>query len=229
MPEGPEVYIITQELRHRLDAKRFQKVFCKGKNIFIITGQIVYHCHLGLTGRWIYNESPDILKHETAQLDAGKGVYAHFVDPRKIGFFKQITTQEMNTAVSELGPDVRTITFEDLVRCISTKQRSMIGAALLDQRLLSGIGNYLRSEVLYYARIDPRRKIASFDSKDYKHLYKAITYVYSKVIESGGEVEYTGGTYVPRIHGQETDKKGRKIVMEKISGRFMYWVPEVQH
>lgn len=235
MPEGPEVYLITQQLRDHLDTKKFPNVFSKGKNIFIVsqisrnTGNIVYHCHLGLTGRWIFNNSSDILKYETAQLDTGKDSYAHFVDPRKIGFFKQITIQEMDKCVSELGPDVRTITFEDLVNGISKRPRTMIGAALLDQKIISGIGNYLRSEMLYYARIDPRRKIASFDNRDYKHLYKAIAYVYSKVIEAGGEVEYTGGTYVPRIHGQEADKKGRKIVMEKISGRFMYWVPDVQH
>jgi len=230
MPEGPEVYLITQELRRHLDIKKFSDVFCKGKNIFIVlANRTVYHCHLGLTGRWIYNNSTDALKYETAQLDTGKEGYAHFVDPRKIGFFNQISVQEMNAAVSELGPDVRSITFEDLVAGISKRQRSMIGAVLLDQKILSGIGNYLRSEVLYYARIDPRRKIASFEDRDYRHLYKAITYVYKKVIDSGGELEYSGGTYIPRIHGQETDKKGRKIVMEKISGRFMYWVPEVQH
>lgn len=230
MPEGPEVYLITQELRKHLDNKKFPNIFCKGKNIFIVTStsNVIYHCHLGLTGKWIYNSSQDKLKHETAQLASGN-IYAHFTDPRKIGFFKQINAQEMNNTISELGPDARTLTFTDLVSGISSRPRSMIGALLLDQKIISGIGNYLRSEVLYYARIDPRRKIASFENSDYRHLYKAIVYVYKKVLDSGGELEYSGGTYVPRIHGQETDKKGRKIVMEKISGRFMYWVPEAQH
>lgn len=238
MPEGPEVFLIVQQLRKHLKPDDYPKIFCVGKNIFINrkSGDYIYN-HLGMTGWWTFNNSSEPERHETAQLPTTSG-FAHFIDPRKLGEFKIMNVREVENKLEQLGPDINGISLEALNKALGARPRSVLGTVIMDQSTISGVGNYLRAEILYTARLDPRRKVASLNAGDYEKLHKAINKVFHEVVEAGGESKYTGfgdagdadtgGSYKPKVYGRTKDKNGREVRADKMGGRTLYWVPEVQ-
>lgn len=219
MPEGPEVYVLTEHLRRWIGSAEYPKIFCHGKNIFIEKrgGEFIYN-HLGLTGWWTFNHSTTPEEYEKTQLVNGNKV-AHFTDPRGFGKFKIMTKHQVEQKLSSLGPDVGGISETNFINALKKRQRSMIGAAIMDQKTLSGIGNYLRAEILYTAKIDPRRKLASISDKEYHKLYKACTRIFNENVDNKYEI---------KVYEKQKDKHGNKVKTEKIGGRTLYWVPSVQ-
>ena len=218
MPEGPEVYILTANLRRWIGAD-YPRIFCHGKNIFIEkrNGEFIYN-HLGLTGWWTFNHSTEPEEYEKAQLTHGDKV-AHFTDPRGFGKFKILSKAQVEAKLKSLGPDINGITEAALTAALQSRPRSMIGAAIMDQKTLSGIGNYLRAEILYMAKIDPRRKIASITNNEYHKLYKTLKKIFNESVNE---------TYTIKVYEKTKDPHGNKVKTEKIGGRTLYWVPERQ-
>ena len=90
---------------------------------------------------------------------------------------------------------------------------------LLDQKIIAGIGNYLRSEILYYAKIDPFKKIKDFDENDYKNLYNSMNHIISVIYKK--EVENI--PYTPLIYMQDITLKGETVKTKIIDGRRIYF------
>jgi endonuclease-8 len=83
-------------------------------------------------------------------------------------------TLEKHPSLKKLGPDVLGETFDDKQALANLRKYPdmEIGVALLDQEILAGIGNYLKSEILFLARIDPRRRISALSNKELKEILK---------------------------------------------------------
>lgn len=126
--------------------------------------------------------SPDapIAKHThlIAKMKSGKEV--RFVDPRMFG--KLAVTHEPFEAPGKEPLDVGFESFVSLFR----KRKTPIKSALLNQSLLSGVGNIYADEALARAAIRPRRRAASLTRNDLKRLYDALQKVLNEAIELGG-------------------------------------------
>ena len=137
--------------------------------------------HLGMTGSMLVT-SPDapIAKHThlIAKMKSGKEV--RFVDPRMFG--KLAVTHEPFKAPGKEPLDVGFESFVSLFR----KRKTPIKSALLNQSLLSGVGNIYADEALARAAIRPRRRAASLTRNDLKRLYDALQKVLNEAIELGG-------------------------------------------
>ena len=94
-----------------------------------------------------------------------------------------------------------------------------IGTVLMNQKVISGIGNYLRADILWMSKINPFRKVMDLSDKDIKTIYEK-----SKIAASD--------MYEHHIYNKKYDINGHPVVKEVLFGggtkRYIYWVPEIQ-
>ena len=112
------------------------------------------------------------------------------------------------------------------------RRKAPIKALLLDQRILSGIGNWIADEALYHARIAPARTASSLSSAELSALRRAIHYVVKTAVDAGAdETRYPKGwMFHHRWGGARGVEKigGKHIVRDTVGGRTTAWVPGLQ-
>lgn len=268
MPEGPEVKIVSESLHNALHDRtimgivylygRYTKhgppdgheafvtylpqkvtnVACKGKFIYVTmaNGWNVWNT-LGMTGSW----SRAKLKHSRAQfiLDDGSSVF--FNDIRNFGTLKYVYGQKaLDDKLSTIGPDMlsQDVTDDLFVARMRKKNSRVVTENLMDQAIISGVGNYLKSESLYFAGISPHRTCSEISDDELRNLNKTIKAVIRQSYKTGGATIYTfqnfegeKGQYTSRfaVYNQENDPNGHEVVsFTSPEGRTTFWVPEVQ-
>ncbi len=136
--------------------------------------------HLGMTGRMLVCKSDDALeKHTHAVAHLASGRELRFVDPRRFG--RLSVTQGFAAA----GYEPLEVEFDRFVELFRGR-KSPIKSALLNQKLLSGVGNIYADESLFRAGIRPRRRAASLTRKELSRLYAAVQEVLKEAISAGG-------------------------------------------
>lgn len=204
---------------------------------------------LGMEGHWV--TSPTKYKRFTfdvgmVTIDRGVTKYCvtntmYYEDKLNYGNFKIILNdEEYEDTFKAVGPDLLhdNIPFSDYVSVIRGGRIKNKEAAdfLLEQKYFSGIGNYLKSDILYAAKIAPNRTLSTLSDDEVKTLYTlSISLIklsyenYGYTLRSYVDPDGNIGTYSPLVYGRETDDNGRTIVKEKFKDkRGTYWVPEVQ-
>ena len=208
MSEGPQVKLITERLQRQLKGKTIsrgqttradlenftasiigsscQRIFCKGKHIFLDFGSgRVLHNQLLMRGRWKMTRDrymllpPEIwIALETTDIT----VYNYMGQVLKILDEDQIQAQ-----LNLLGPDImcEKCTIEDIVRAILGSDRP-VGDVLLDQSILSGIGNVAKSESLFLAGIHPEAKVGDLTQDELTKLAISIRRIMWDSYKFGG-------------------------------------------
>ena len=139
--------------------------------------------HLGMTGNLVLT-SPDqqVPKHThlIAQLASGREL--RFVDPRRFG---RLSVHRAESAFKAPGSEPLDVDFESFARLFRGR-KTPIKCALLNQRLLSGVGNIYADEALFRAGVRPRRRAAKVTREELRRLYEALRKVLSEAIAAGG-------------------------------------------
>lgn len=204
----------------------------KGKTIFIIleNGYSLVFTH-GMTGWW----STEMEKHSRICLkiisknECENSKVMYFVDPRNFGKIKiNINLEELNRDIDHLGPYIlsNTITKDIFYSRINKKQNSKIGNILLDQKMISGIGNYLRCDILWYAKIDPECKIKNLSETQKNKLFNASVNICRYYAEMDYNLDFTPYNFNRDffIYMQDTDIYGKKVIREKMGSRTIHYV-----
>jgi len=115
-----------------------------------------------------------ISKTETAK-SPSKSLF--FYDTLSFGTLKGInSTEELIKKLKSIGPDIMDVstTFEIFEKQISrqSQQDKPIGNVLMNQKIISGIGNYLRADILWYTKISPFAKVKDLNPTNLKAIYK---------------------------------------------------------
>jgi len=136
--------------------------------------------HLGMTGRMLVCK-PDqaIEKHTHAVARLASGRELRFVDPRRFG---RLSVAHGFEAAGSEPLEVELHLFVELFR----GRKTPIKSALLNQKLLRGVGNIYADESLFRSGIRPRRRAASLTRKELARLYAAIQEVLKEAIALGG-------------------------------------------
>jgi formamidopyrimidine-DNA glycosylase len=190
--------------------------------------------HLGMTGRMLVCK-PDqaIEKHTHAVARLASGRELRFVDPRRFG---RLSVARGFEAAGSEPLEVELNHFVELFH----GRKTPIKSALLNQKLLSGVGNIYADESLFRASIRPRRSAASLTRKDLSRLYSTVQEVLKEAIELGGS---SVSDYVDadgeegffqlqhRVYGREAEpcllcKTPIKRIV--IAGRSSYYCPRCQ-
>jgi formamidopyrimidine-DNA glycosylase len=136
--------------------------------------------HLGMTGRLLVSDPQDDLpKHTHAILTLASGRELRFVDPRRFG--RLGVARGFRAAGSE-PLEVSLERFVELFR----GRKTPIKSALLNQKLLSGVGNIYADESLFRAGIRPARQAASLSKRELGSLHVAVQEVLKEAIALGG-------------------------------------------
>jgi len=176
-----------------LIGRRVLRVHAHGKHLLIrLEGDTFFHSHLMMWGRWqIFDSSPEESdRRERARITTKKGCAILFSAPVfQIG---QGDPYEQIENLKSLGPDIlpykgKFDSNEFLRRLFLTENKGRaIGAALLDQQICAGIGNYLRAENLFECRIDPYKRVNELTEKELKCLCKIIPAQAKFSLQTGG-------------------------------------------
>jgi formamidopyrimidine-DNA glycosylase len=190
--------------------------------------------HLGMTGSLrVCEAQTEIAKHTHAILKLGSGRELRFVDPRRFGRLS------VATAFDAAGVEPLEV---DLARFVSLfrARKTPIKSALLNQKLLRGVGNIYADESLFRAGIRPRRRASSITRDHLKKLYAGLQQVLSEAIALGGSsisdyVDADGEEgffqFRHRVYGREGEpcrvcKTPIKRVV--IAGRSSHYCPKCQ-
>ena len=176
----------------RLTGKRVKTVGRRAKFLLIeLDDETVLISHLGMSGSFrIYETNPPELdKHDHVIFVTSEGTEIRYNDPRRFGFMDLTMQSEMakHPMLEKIGPEPVYPGLDGAGLAERLKGRAApIKAALLDQRVIAGIGNIYASEALFMAGISPRRKAASVQGGRALKLADAIQKVLLKAIEAGG-------------------------------------------
>jgi formamidopyrimidine-DNA glycosylase len=138
--------------------------------------------HLGMTGRLqVCDPQTEIAKHTHAILKLSSGRELRFVDPRRFGRLSVASSAGFDaTGVEPLEVDLHR--FVELFR----GRKTLIKSALLNQKLLRGVGNIYADESLFRAGIRPRRRASSITHDQLRKLHLSIQEVLKEAIALGG-------------------------------------------
>jgi formamidopyrimidine-DNA glycosylase len=179
------------DLAERLDGARIGALTRRGKYILVeLDDSGLLLLHLGMSGR-ITAGAADIppAPHDHVVLTLDDGAVIRFNDPRRFGLLDYIARGQegVHPLLAGLGPEPLEPGFDagHLNRALAGKM-TPIKSALLDQRIVAGLGNIYVCEALYRAGISPRRIAASVVGARAERLAGAIRAVLTEAIEAGG-------------------------------------------
>jgi len=126
-------------------------------------------------------------KYAVLQLSLGDGLFLVYRDVRRLGTITLLDSEGWNVYTERIGPEPLTPQFNSARfgdRMLRTRQG--IKKALMDQRLIAGVGNIYANEALFRARIDPSRPANKLGTADLQRLHRAVRRVLRAAIEKGG-------------------------------------------
>ena len=179
-----------------LAGRRIERIRSHGKNLVgWIEGGYYFYSHLMMWGRWqiVSGAAPaEKDRRERARIVVQDGAAILFSAPLfEVGEGDPYAQIEF---LGRLGPDILPYPNEGpfnaeafLARLLSPENRKRtVGAALLDQQISAGIGNYLRAEILFVCRIDPWRTVDALTTGDLDCLCETIPALALRSYTSGG-------------------------------------------
>lgn len=181
--------------------------------------------HLGLTGFWSLDKTNNCIMELVYESSTDKTNVIYFNDPRRFGKLLWLSLTELKEKLSKLGPDVLSSEFtENIFLNIMHNpkiQNKIIVSVLSEQDIMSGIGNYLRAEILYDSKIHPNTKVKDLTNIKKKELYHSIVKISKKSYEDGND-------YKTLVYGNDIDKYGNPVKKIIINNRTIWFVPNVQ-
>lgn len=206
----------------------------KGKNIWILLSNnyCLYFRH-GMTGGWTKDEN-DVYNRIKLQFDKE---ILFFNDMRGFGTITIMKSkEELNKKLNSLGIDVFTLkpTDENLfIQALFNDKTNnkMIGKILLEQKYVSGIGNYLRAEILWAVLISPYRLMKDITNIEkhnlFKNTLKIINYHY-KYITKHKQSYYPTREKTFKVYFRNKDIFGNTVIHETLGPQTIHWVKDRQ-
>lgn len=217
----------------------FKDIHRRGKYLIFELDKFYLISHLRMEGKFnIKSVQDEISKHEHV-IFYFNDFSLRYDDTRKFGRMKIISKDSLNDYFKNVGPDANNIQNDDLKEILhkTNKSQKCIKTILLDQSIISGIGNIYADEILFKAKISPfkKGKDISFDELNQIVLYskeilnEAIKYK-GTTIKSFTSSLYHKGEYQNylSVHKKENEKCkvcSNIIKRSKIDGRSTYYCP----
>ena len=216
----------------------------RGKWIVIELDNYYLLAHLRMEGKFFFREvGVPIEKHHHVVFTIDDNEELHFQDVRKFARLKLIPKDKINDMppFTELGlePWDKNLTVSYLKEKFS-KKNLPIKTVLLDQSIVTGIGNIYDDEVLFMSRINPLTKAKDLTDNDLDNIIKNTIKVLDKAIEEGGTTirNYTSEEGVTGLFqnnllvhtkvGEPCPNCKSTIVKIKVGGRGTYYCPKCQ-
>lgn len=262
MPEGPEVKLFVENLNQNfryyqiksievlsgryikkpilnlktLVGKEIQSFNCKGKFIWFDLDDVIVFNTLGMTGNWSRTKT----YHSRIEIKFYENDTLYFNDIRNFGTFQIKSKEDLLKKLKSLGPDMLSSppSSSQFISLLRKKSNKDICSVLMNQSVISGVGNYIKAESLWYAKINPYATISSLTDENIETLRKAILFVINKAYQRDGasikdyytfDNETGSATFEFVVYGKSKDYNGHEVIKEQtLDKRTTHWVRERQ-
>ncbi|MBU0534698.1 bifunctional DNA-formamidopyrimidine glycosylase/DNA-(apurinic or apyrimidinic site) lyase [Patescibacteria group bacterium] len=229
-----------------LIGKEIQDVDNIAKNIVLKLGENSYLVfHLAMTGRILLREPPDEtdnwVKIVLELQKDNKIKHLKFCDMRQFGKVAVLSKNNLDILTSKYGlmPLNETVSMENFLKAIKSK-KTTIKNVLLDQKIISGLGNIYATDALFLANINPKTSTQDITPESAKKLLKSIREILNEGIKNRGStlpdkmyVDIFGNSGSQQDHFRIylkniCDVCNGKVEFIKINGRGTYFCPTCQ-
>lgn len=213
----------------------------RAKYLWFETSKGYLISHLGMTGTWRpFRADEELGAHDHAMLQFSDGLKLVFRDPRRFGILDFTQSLEAEP-FSKMGPEPFSESFSaEYLKEKFRSKKTPIKNALMDQRVVVGIGNIYANEILFESRIRPARSSSALSRADLATLVEKSKEVLRRSIEAGGsslqDFIHTNGQSGKFqdsffVYSREDEPcrrcKGR-IRSRVMAGRNTFWCPSCQ-
>jgi formamidopyrimidine-DNA glycosylase len=236
----------TEEFERELGGERITGAWRRAKHLIVELdsgNSLVFQLKIG--GQLLL--VPPVEELKTAlmlvlYLDGDRRLFLR--DETRFSRVRLLNTEELEERLSTLGPEPLEEEFREngakYLRETLSSRRAQIKPLLLDQKVVSGIGNIYVDEILYDARLHPRRKANTLSNEEWKELHAAILKNLAAGVEHRGTTvrlykdvlnrtgEHQNYLRVFEKHGKPCPDCGGKVVREKVGGRPTHFCPSCQ-
>jgi formamidopyrimidine-DNA glycosylase len=199
---------LPKDFAQRLKGKTVTGLGRRAKYLLVdLSSGDVLIMHLGMSGSFhvfrenddtlgrYYHERPKRLAHDHVVFHMSSGATVTFNDPRRFGSMKLVARGKLDTGplLKGLGPEPLGNEFDAAMLALACHgKKTSLKAALLDQRVIAGLGNIYVCEALYRARLSPKRMASTIADRNgapnerAQRLVEAIKAVLEAAIKDGG-------------------------------------------
>ncbi len=178
-----------------IEGSRVIDVSRRGKFLwFVLDRELALVGHLGMSGQMlIVPKKSELEKHARIRIDFGDRTNElRFIDQRTFGWMSaeplvQASNGELPECCSHIAPDIFAEDFDKAEVIARIKRRNIeIKKALLNQEIMSGVGNIYADEALWYAKIHPERLSSSLSDLEIGEILRAVKKVMKSALKQGG-------------------------------------------
>jgi formamidopyrimidine-DNA glycosylase len=208
------------EIAAALVGHRLTATHRRGKFLWVETdGGPELGLHLGMAGRIVVDEAEAPRSWDRFVLEFADGGRMALRDKRRLG--RAVLTPDF----SHVGPDAAEVD-RDTFRVRFSRSGAPLKARLLDQGVIAGVGNLLADEILWRARMNPRRPANDLSEAELDALRRSIRAAMRDAIRKGGA--HTGHLNPHRVRGGRCPRDGAELERATIGGRTTFWCPVCQ-
>ena len=218
--ESPNPRAAATGVAEQLDGRRLERVEAVGKNLLLsFEGGLVLRSHLRMSGRWTVRDRGAASRGRPWLVLRGTG--------REAVLWGGPVLELNKRAVRRLGPDIlsRPPDFDRMVANLRIDQGRAVGDALLDQRLVAGIGNVWKAEALWRAEVSPWRRVGEASVDELRSVLAEAASLMRRSVDSGREeraIYRKAGRPCPRCR-TPIESRGQGD-----ANRTAYWCPTCQ-
>ena len=241
---APMIESNLDEFKKRLVGQSFKDIKRRGKWLIFETEDYYLLTHLRMEGKFfIKDKSEEKDKHEHVIFNFSDDKTLRYADTRKFGRMNLILKSDLEhtECIKKQGiePGDKNLTAKYLLTKFKAK-KIPIKTALLDQTIISGLGNIYANEVMFYAKVYPLKRAGELTENECQKICDGANLIIKKAIEMGGTTirSYTSSLGVTgrfqqnlRVHKREGEACldcGTKIENIKVGGRSTYFCPNCQ-
>lgn len=222
----------------RLDGRMLERTEAYGKHLFHRYGDVWLHVHLGLIGKFSTGSAP--APDPRGALRLRLQTDEHWVDLRGAIICELLERTEVAMIRSRLGPDpLRRDADPERAWKRLSRSRVAVGALLMDQSVLAGIGNVYRAEILYRHRLNPHMTGREISRETWEALWADLVTLMRAGVRTGRIVTTRPedrprrvtpelALYVYRRDGLPCRVCGTPVRTEPMVGRNLFWCPVCQ-
>jgi formamidopyrimidine-DNA glycosylase len=180
LPPGLETSLVGRRVHGFARRAKFIQAFLEDERVLLL--------HLGMSGRLLFDGVPGGA-HEHLTFAFDDGTVLRFVDPRRFGMLDLAAASGLSAHrwLAHLGVEPLDPAFDGpQVQGLLAGRRTALKTALMDQRLVVGVGNIYASEALFRARLSPRRTALTLGPARAARLAGSIRTVLEEAITAGG-------------------------------------------
>ena len=246
---GQQLLVQSPQGRFAAEAKKLSglqliSASAVGKHLFLeFEKGLTVRVHLGIYGKWQFqkykNEIPTVTGEVRLRIISKTNEVADLRGPTACELIDQ---ERVQSVLAKLGPDplakkLRKKNADLFIERVS-KSKAPIAQLLMDQSVVSGIGNVYRAELLFRAGIDPKQAGNSIDANTLRKIWDDAAYLLEHGVKSGLMItreevrglspEFEERYFVYKREGLPCRICGKRIEMSILAGRKLYWCPKCQ-